>query len=171
LLRRPIFCPIAAAAQCEAPSAGGYFIGLPVASLISHLPTSAMSASFQNHSDSCVGSRQPGGWWRWRWRCNLGLAGWAGRLRRCGFETSLRLFPQRLSQTPPTASQQQQNRLSPRSGILSIMGDASNVIDRVAARVVCNRYPWQGTTAFAHPCPQSAAGAHLHKFATSVWRS
>jgi hypothetical protein len=49
------------------------------------------------------------------------------------------------------------------------MGDASNVIDRVAARVVCNRYPWQGTTAFAHPCPQSAAGTHLHKFATSFW--
>jgi hypothetical protein len=81
-------------------SGGLFHIGLPVASLISHLPTSAMLASFQNHSDSCVGSRQPGGWWRWRCTVTWAWAGWAGRLGRCGFETSLRLFPQRLSQTP-----------------------------------------------------------------------
>jgi hypothetical protein len=61
-------------------SGGVFHMGLPIASLISHPPIPiipAISASFQNHSDSCVGSRQPGGWWRWR--CNL--AGWLGR---CG---------------------------------------------------------------------------------------
>jgi hypothetical protein len=88
------------------------------------------------------------------------LAGWGD----AGFETSLRLLPQPDARTASHSKQKKRLSTRPRSGILSIMGDGSNVIDRVSCKGVCNRDPWQGTTAFARPRPQSAAGALLHKF-------
>ena len=142
-------------------------MGLPVASLIPHLPSpifpisTISSAIFQNHSDSCVGSRQPGGWWRRR--CSLG--GWLGR---CGFETSLRLCPQPNART---ASRSSRTELSPRSGILSIMGDGPNVIDRVAARVYAIATHGKGRQRLPIPDLNLQQGPIYINSATSFWRS
>jgi hypothetical protein len=95
-------------------------------------------------------------------------AGWLAGWDDVGFETSLRLCPQPDAQDNES---QQQNRLSPRSGILSIMGDGSNVIDRVAARVYATATHGKGRQRLPIPDLNVQQGRIDINSATSFWRS